>query len=202
MSDADVERAVEDDRGSTASVEPDGDDAAGAGADDPVGASDGPTPRRRPDWGMIIACFVIACGLFAIIWGVTSAITGTDGIDRPDAIEDLSPVENAQQVVQREQVVVDLQFGYEAALVIDGIELETTPIGQFDVDPDDAGRQVEFPPTAIFDPGNSRIEFRPSDDAVIESFSEGRHMVQVIYWRIEDGRDEGAESYRWSFDVV
>lgn len=157
--------------------------------------------RRRIDWGLLIACFVIACGLFAIIWGVTSAITGTDGIDRPDAIEDLSPVENAQQVVQQEQVVVDLQFGYEAVLVIDGIELETARIGEFDGDLA-PGQQVAIPPTAVFDPGNSRIEFRPSDDAEIQSFDEGRHTVQVIYWKVEDGRDDGALSYRWSFDVV
>ncbi|MGB3737202.1 MAG: hypothetical protein WA964_19770 [Ilumatobacter sp.] len=159
--------------------------------------------RRRFDWGLIAACLVIAGGLVAIGWGVSSAITGSDGIDRPDAIEDLSPVENAQQAFQQEQIMVDLQFGYEAALVVDGIELPTERLGAFsgDLSPDNAGVQVSAPPTAVFDRGNSIITFRPSDDALIESYSEGRHSVQVIYWKIDEGR-ETARSYRWSFDVV
>ena len=159
--------------------------------------------RRRLDWGLVIACLVIAGGLVAIAWGVSSAITGSDGIDRPDAIEDLAPVENAQQAFQQEQIMVDLQFGYEAALVVDGIELPTERIGEFsgDLSPQDAGAQVSAPPTAVFDPGNSIITFRPSENALIESYAEGRHSVQVIFWKIEEGR-ENARSYRWSFDVV
>lgn len=190
--DSTTERAVPVAAGSDLVDRSDGDEVPGA----PI------KRRRRPDLGLLIPCLVIACGLVGIIWGVSSAITGTDGIDRPDAIEDLSPVENAQQVVEQQQIVVDLQFGFEAALVIDGIELPTTNIGQVSVDPGDAGRQIDVPPTAVFDPGNARIEFRPSDDALITSFAEGRHQVQVIYWRIEDGRADGARSYRWAFDVV
>ncbi len=159
--------------------------------------------RRKLDWGLIAACLVIAGGLVAIGWGVSSAITGSDGIDRPDAIEDLAPVENAQQAFQQEQIMVDLQFGYDAVLVVDGIELPTERIGQFsgDLSPANAGAQVSAPPTAVFDPGNSIITFRPSDKALIESYSEGRHAVQVIFWKTDEGR-ENARSYRWSFDVV
>lgn len=146
---------------------------------------------------------MIACGVALIGWGMTSAITGGDGIDRPDAIEQLSPVENAQQAFQQEQVVVDLQFGYEAVLVIDGIELPTERIGEFDgdLDPDNAGQQVSTPPTAVFDPGNAIISFRPTEGAPIESFDEGRHQAQVIFWKTDEGRDS-ASSYRWSFNVV
>lgn len=159
--------------------------------------------RRTLDWGLIIACLVIAGGLVAIAWGVGSAITGSDGIDRPDAIENLAPVENAQQAFQQEQILVDLEFGYEAVLVVDGIELPTARLGEFtgDLGPDNAGVQVSAPPTAVFDPGNSIITFRPGDDALIQSFSEGRHSVQVIFWKTDEGR-ENARSYRWSFDVV
>ena len=161
------------------------------------------TRRRRLEWGLIVPCLVIATALVAIVWGVGSAITGSDGIDRPDAIEDLAPVENAQQTFQQEQIVVDLEFGYEAVLIVDGIELPTQSIGQFsgDLSPENAGVQVSAPPTAVFDPGNSIISFRPSDGALIESYSEGRHSAQVIFWKTEEGR-ENARSYRWSFNVV
>lgn len=162
-----------------------------------------PARRRRPDWGLIIACLVIALALVAIGWGVSSALTGSDGIDRPDEIEELSPVENAQQVFQQEQIMVDLLAGYDAVLVVDGIELPTERIGEFsgDLSPENAGAQVSAPPTAVFDPGNAVITFRPGDDAPIKSYSEGRHSAQVIYWKIDEGR-QNAESYRWSFEVV
>ncbi len=153
--------------------------------------------------GLLIACFVIACGVVLIGWGMTAAITGDDGVDRPDEIENLSPVENAKQAFQQEQVVVDLEFGYEAVLVIDGIELPTERLGEFggDLSPDSAGQQISTPPTAIFDPGNAILSFRPTEGAPIESFEPGRHQAQVIFWKTDEGR-KSASSYRWSFNVV
>lgn len=161
-------------------------------------------PKRRFDRGLLIASLVIACGLVLVIFGLTTALTGDDGIDRPEAIESVQPVENAVQALQQERVVVDLQPGYEARLVIDGIELPTTVIGQSDVDPFDqaqAGAQVDLPITAVFDPGNAVISFQPVEGALIESFAQGLHEARVIYWRIEDGPEQ-ARSYRWEFNVV
>lgn len=172
--------------------------------DDPVDLDVEPAGHRRKplDKGLLAACFVIAAGAALIIWGMTSALTGSDGIDRPDVIEDLSPVENAIQVLQQESVIVDLEFGYEAVLIIDGIELETSRLGEVNADIEPGQQQSTDPSTAVFDPGNARISFQPTEGAPIESFTEGRHTAQVIYWKIEDGRDEGASSYRWSFDVI
>lgn len=161
-------------------------------------------PKRRLDRGLLIASLAIASGLVLVIFGLTTALTGNDGIDRPDAIESLQPVENAVQVLQQERVVVDLAAGYEARLVIDGVELPTTIIGQSDVDPfeqAEPGQQVDLPTTAVFDPGNAVISFQPVDGALIESFDQGLHEARVIYWRIEDGPEQ-ARSYRWEFNVI
>lgn len=184
-----------------ADIEPLTDDLVVADGDE--AHEDGRTGRRRRkpiDKGLLIACFVIACGLVLIIWGMSSAITGDDGIDRPEAIEELSPVENALQVLQQERIVVDLQFGYEAELEVDGILLPTSRIGEFDGDVE-PGEQVSVPPTAVYDPGNARITFQPSEDALITSLEEGRHQVRVIYWPIDEGRSS-ARSYTWTFDVI
>lgn len=155
-------------------------------------------PRRRLDRGLFLASAVIAAGIALIVWGFFTAVTGDEGIDRPPEIESISPVENAVQVLQQAKIEVDLEFGYEAVLIIDGIEPETTNIGEVEAEP---GQLVTLPPTAIFDPGNSVISFQPSDNGVITEFSQGRHDVEVVYWLIEEGR-QNASRYRWSFVVV
>jgi hypothetical protein len=168
-------------------------------------AADQPEPqRRRLDRGLLLASLVIASGLMLIIYGVFSAQTGDDGIDRPDAIESVQPVENAIQVLQQDQIIVDLQAGYEGRLVVDGVELPTTIIGQSDVDPGvqaEPGQQIDLPTTAVFDPGNAVLSFQPVDGAPIETFTEGEHEVTVFYWRIEEGQ-ERERAYTWTFDVV
>ena len=163
-----------------------------------------PRPKRRFDRGLFIASLVIAAGLVLIIFGFTSAITGTDGVDRPEAIESVQPVENAVQVLQQDQIVVDLLPGYEARLVIDGVELPTTVIGQSDVDPDvqaQPGQQIDLPTTAVFDPGNAVISFQPVEGALIETLTEGKHEATVYFWNVEEGPDQ-ASSYSWTFEVI
>ena len=154
--------------------------------------------RRSLDKGLLLASLVIAGGLVLIGWGLIAAVTGDEGIDRPDAIENIFPVENATQVPQQTNVVVDLEFGYDAKLEIDGILLPSTRIGEVELEP---GEQFNLPPTAVFDAGNSRISFQPIDGAPIESFSQGRHQARVIFWKLDEGRG-AARSYTWSFDVV
>ena len=182
------------------SIDPDTDTLPATSA----GASVTRTTRRGIDRGLFIASFVIACGIILIGWAVAVAVTGDDGIDRPEAIESVQPVENAVQVLQQERIVVDLLAGYEATLVVDGIELPTTVIGQSDIDPQAQpapGQQVDLPTTAVFDPGNAVISFQPVEGAPIESFTQGTHEARVIFWKIEDG-PEAARSYRWEFEVV
>jgi hypothetical protein len=175
---------------------PDGSDAVTATAE--------PKPKRKFDRGLFIASLVIAAGLLLIIFGFTTALTGDDGIDRPEAIESVLPVENAIQVLQQDRIVVDLQPGYEARLVLDGIELPTTVIGQSDVDPNvqaQPGQQVDLPTTAVFDPGNAVISFQPTEGALVESLEQGLHKATVLFWRTEDG-PEFARVYSWTFEVV
>jgi len=160
--------------------------------------------RRKIDRGLLIASLVIASGLALIAFGFTTALTGDEGIDRPEAIESVRPNEGAVQVLQQDRIVVDLQAGYEARLIVDGIDVPTARIGETDVDPSQAaepGQQIELPTTAVFDPGNATISFQPVEGAVIESFSQGLHEVTVVYWLIEDGPAQ-SRLYSWEFEVV
>jgi hypothetical protein len=175
-----------------------------ADAPDADAATPEPKQKRTFDRGLFIASLVIAAGLLLIIFGFTTALTGDDGVERPEAIESVLPVENAIQVLQQDRIVVDLQPGYEARLVVDGVELPTTVIGQTDVDPSlqaQPGQQVDLPTTAVFDPGNAVISFQPTDGALIETFDQGLHKATVFFWKTEDG-PEFARVYSWTFEVV
>jgi len=86
-------------------------------------------------------------------------------------------------------------------LVIDDIEIGTVNIdelGNTDVEP---GQQVELPPVTRYEPGNATLTFTPSSTAPISQFVDGDHQVEVVYWRVEDGR-RFARSYTWTFTVV
>lgn len=157
---------------------------------------------RNVDKGLLAACFVIAAGLVLIVWGVSSALTGTEGVDRPAEIENLSPVENAVQVLQQESVFVDLAPGYEGVLVVDGIEIAIDRPDQVDDDLEPGEQQLTDPTRTRYDPGSNTLTFRPAEGAPIESWTVGRHDVVVVYWLIEDGRGVDDQRYRWSFDVV
>jgi hypothetical protein len=160
--------------------------------------------RRRVDRGLFAASVVIAAGLMLIIWGFAVAITGDEGIDRPEAIESVQPVENAVQVLQQDRVAVDFAPGYVGRLIIDGVELPTTVIGQTDVDPGaqaQPGQQIELPTTAVFDPGNAVLTFQPTSGAPIETLEQGTREATVIYWKTAEGPDQ-ARSYTWTFEVV
>ncbi len=160
--------------------------------------------RRRIDRGLLLVSLVIAVGLALIVFGFTTALTGDDGLDRPEAIEAVRPNEDAVQVLQQDRIVVDLEAGYEARLIVNGVDIPTARIGETDVDPSEAaepGQQVDLPTTAVFDPGNATISFQPIEGAAVESFDQGTNEVTVVYWLIEEGPEQ-ARLYSWEFEVI
>lgn len=136
-----------------------------------------------------------------MVLGVNAGTTGRDALGYPDEIVDISPAPNDRQVLSQTEIIVDLADGYEAVLVLDGIELPVTrleDVAGLGVEP---GQQVELPPTAIYDQGNSLIRFAPREGAPVERYGVGVHDAKVIFWKIELGRNS-ARSYSWSFEVL
>lgn len=160
-------------------------------------------PVKRPiDKQLLLVSAGVAVGLVLIVMGLQSATTGRDAQNIPAAIEEMSPGPG-DQVVQQAQISVDFTEGYEASLVIDGIELATTRLDELSAEGNaklEPGAQVEIPPTAIFDPGNYIISFTPQEGAPISLFTQGTHKATVIYWKMVDGREK-ARSYSWEFEA-
>jgi hypothetical protein len=164
-----------------------------------------PTPGlrswRRPDRTTTLMILLLLVGSLLVARGLLVGITGDDRADLPTFIESVDPVPEAVQVPNQSNVFVDLADGYTGVLVIDDIEIGTVNIdelGNTDVEP---GQQVELPPVTRYEPGNATLTFTPSSTAPISQFVDGDHKVEVIYWRVEDGR-RFARSYTWTFTVV
>lgn len=164
-----------------------------------------PTPRRRRrhiDVKLLLASLAIAFGLVMIGFALLRAETGSDVDDLPDAIEAITPVDNAVQVLSQTEVLADLESGYQGRLAIDGVTLETVRLDELANANPQPGSQVDTPPgVVIYDQGRATLSYVPVDGAPIERFEQGVHTAQVIYWRIEEG-EQTARSFTWSFQVV
>ena len=154
---------------------------------------------RRPNVKLLLVSFTIALCVVAIGFALSLAVTGNEGAHLPAQIESIEPVAGATQTPAQASVFVDLVAGYEGVLVIDGLELETVNLGALR-DATTPGQQVTLPPTTVYEPGNATLTFDPSPDSMISTFTQGQHVVQVIYWETVEGRGS-ARSYSWSFEV-
>lgn len=143
----------------------------------------------------------VALGLVLVIVGLNLATTGRDALGYPDAIVDISPAPNDRQVLSQTEIVVDLADGYEAILYLDDIELPVTRLEDVAGGLVEPGTQIELPPTAIYDEGNSLIRFEPRQGAPVERYRVGLHQAKVLFWKIDEGRSS-ARSYSWSFEVL
>ena len=149
----------------------------------------------------LLSSVVIASGLVLVGWGVSSSVTGREALDLPDKIESIDPIRGSVRVPAQSKVFVDLLPGYTGVLVVDGLEIETVSLDEVNGDVNaPRGRQVTLPNTTIYEPGNATLTFTPAEGAPIEEFTQGRHQVTVVYWKIIDGRS-AARSYSWEFNV-
>lgn len=161
--------------------------------------TDTPFVRSRRDTvRMVLVSLGFAVGIMLVIWGVTGSVTGREAIGLPDEIVSVAPSPNDAQVLSQTEIYVDLEANVEAELIIDGIAVPTTRLGEVVPEP---GQQIEQPPTAVYDPGNAWIRFQPQEGAAVEEWSQGVHVVTIVYWDVELGRD-AARRYTWSFTVL
>ncbi len=161
--------------------------------------------RRRLDVKMLIASFGIAVGLVVIVLGVLRSVTGREQQGLPDAIENIDPIRGAAQVPQQTRVFVDLVNGYEAVMIVDGVELDVFSLdGEVGQKPPALGGEQEeiiVPPGAIYEPGNNTLTFVPGPSQPIEAFDTGVHSVTIRYWPTVDGPDR-SRTFTWTFYVV
>jgi hypothetical protein len=155
--------------------------------------------RPKFDRARLLVSAGIATGIVLIALGLRSGITGDDARSFPEAIERMSPADG-DRVLRQAQIVIDFAEGYEAALVIDGLELPVTRLDELTTSGAQPapGAQVELPATAVYDPGNNVLSFQPQAGAPIAEFTQGEHMATVRYWKTLDGAAK-YRTYQWRF---
>jgi len=159
-----------------------------------------PGRRRRIDVKLLAASLAIAVGLVLIGFALLRADLSNER-DLPSAIETVSPVPDAVQVLSQTQVIVDLADGYEGRMIIDRTELDTIRLDEIGNANAEPGTQVDVPPGVIYEPGNGTLTFTPGDGAPIERFGDGPHTATVLFWRIEEGPG-AARSFSWTFETI
>ena len=160
-----------------------------------------PRPRRRIDPSLLLVSAVIAVGLVLVARGFLVSVTGEERSDLPATIESVAPVPDAEQALAQTNVFADLAPGYTGVLVIDGVEIETVDLSEVQANPVEPGEQVSIPPVTVFEPGNSTLTYTPSSNGPVPRFDPGVHRVEVIHWRVDEGRQR-ARSFTWQFVVV
>ena len=160
-------------------------------------------PKRPLDVKLLVASFVIAAGIVLVVLGFRASVTGREEQQLPEAIEEVEPIRGATQAPSQSEVFVDLLPGYDAVLILNGIELETVSLDDLGTGTSvpKPGQQLSVPLAVIHEPGNNTFSYTPVEGAPIEKFDVGLNTAEVIYWKVTEGRSR-ARSYTWSFTVV
>ena len=149
----------------------------------------------------LLASIGIALGIVLVVAGLNSAVTGRDALNLPDQIEKLSPANN-EKVLRQSEIMIDFVAGFDAVLIIDGVEIPTTRIDELTANGKQPkpGEQVEIPATAIYDPGNFTLSYLPQEGGLITELKQGDHQATVLFWKAPNTREK-ASSYSWKFSV-
>ena len=142
------------------------------------------------------ATVLIAGALALIVYGFASAQTGDQAVEISDpAIERVLPMPGAL-VLRQSQVGADLAPGYRDVLIIDGQEIPTQDAQATS----NASNDVTVNYDAVFDLAQNTVLFLPREGATIEQFAPGDHQATIVYWKLEESRDE-AKTFSWKFKV-
>jgi hypothetical protein len=125
-----------------------------------------------------IILLLLGTGFIVVVLGtVLLAPQGSPSV-LPEAVNRIEP-DNGELAFGRPQVVLDLEPGYHASLVIDGVAV-----------PDDQVNWTESTGLHVFDPG---------PDKVIESWAPGFHLIEAT-WDGPLGRPDPG-NLTWTFRV-
>ena len=134
---------------------------------------------------MVVAAFGIG------IYVVTEAKTGANNTSasKPVSVDRLIP-ESGAEVLRQSAVGVDLALGYDAYLIVNGIEIKNIANS-----PTDDGLQRTLTPDGY------TIIYTPGPDRRVPALATDANTVTAMIWRQEDGPTNAQPTY-WTFNAA
>jgi hypothetical protein len=148
-----------------------------------------PSAGRRPPMPQsryrALVAVAVGLALLAIVLGVRATRTGSEDpitvSGRPEVVEHLIPG-SGDEVVQQFEVGIDLAPGFEASLIINGIEI-----------PEEQARIVAE---------QNQVFFQPGEGKVITELLAGQNCAAATVWRSAVGRGDADEIFQWCFEAT
>ncbi len=140
-----------------------------------------PTKIKRAP---LLARFAVTMALLGCLVGMGWAFTLNQTEKQPDdvSLEEVRPPAGSKAVPGQTPVSVNLAYGFDAVLIIDGQQLARKHL-------------VERVAEGLF-------TFTPGPGKPYERFENGLHTAQVIYWPKTGNQEQNGSFYQWTFYVV
>lgn len=132
----------------------------------------------------LIITLIIVGALVGLFYTGRWAVTGPDSTSGslPDSVERLIPA-SGSEVLRQSQVGLDVADGFDAYLVVNGVEIRTAEDG------------------LIKDLGTGLILFQPGPDTPVESLNQGTNSVIAFVFDQTDGPTV-AQPVSWRFEAT
>jgi hypothetical protein len=146
--------------------------------------ADGAPTGRVPRWAQRLVVAVLLLGAAAgLVLTVRAASTGDDSTSGslPESVDRLIPP-SGTEILRQAPVGIDLAAGYDAELVINGVELPEGTDG------------------LSKDLGTGLVQYVPAPGRPVEQLEAERNCVVALVWRQAEGRGS-AEPVSWCFSA-
>ncbi len=127
---------------------------------------------------------VVLIAMAGLVFTVSLATTGNDNTSAalPDSVDRLIPG-SGDEVLAQSPLGVDLANGYDAFLIVNGVEIKTQEDG--------LSKNL----------GLGLVQFQPGPGKPIESLNPEQNCVVAMVWQQSEG-EEAAEPVSWCFSAA
>jgi len=124
-------------------------------------------------------------------YAVGNSVTGSDNVSTslPDSVERLIPT-SGSEVLKQSEVGVDLALGYDAYLIINGVEIR-------DVSSRDNGDGL----TRVLTPDGYTVTYVPGPGKRVEQLEPELNQITAMVWRQESGPETAVPVF-WTFNAA
>jgi hypothetical protein len=132
----------------------------------------------------VVIAVILVVALVGIVVATRMAVTGDDSTSEalPDNVDRVIPASGAE-VLRQATVGIDVADGYDAYLVINGVEITTAEDG------------------LIKDLGTGLVQFIPGPGKPVETLSSERNCVIAMVWDQTEGQS-AASPVNWCFTAA